>query len=205
MISTGANDIFYESMIDSDIQPPKGFSLLTTIAGERSVTYKSTGMGGLLTFLTFLIIFITSGFVMVEVVEPGAILDLVFSEWWTPFSFAAGVCAFVYYSWFVMINVFGTTIFLTSKRGISVKRCLFGLSYTRYFTREELSYLEQVKDGGEGDDSFPSWGLRLVGRRKYWLLTRQSIDKSDWLGSLIAQQLSIEYRPSDKRPVDDSG
>jgi hypothetical protein len=151
-------------------------------------------MRHLLSFVIIWVACLTTGLAYIEVSVPGAIGGLVFADWWTPIPFAAGVSAIVYFSCFVLFQLFGTTTFHTSVQGITIRQYLFGFSRTRHLPRDELRYLEQIKDGGEGGDSFPSWGLRLIGRRKVWLLSRQPIDKSDWLGQFLAQQLDLEYR-----------
>ena len=43
----------------------------------------------------------------------------------------------------------------------------------------------QVKDGGEGKDSFPSWGLNVQVEKPYILLSRQEYQKSHWLGTML--------------------
>ena len=187
-------------------QPPKGFTVIAESADQLTVTYKSTGIGCLLAFLIVCIVGLIGGLLLVNVTQPGAIRFLIFAAWWTPFAFAACVCSIVYFSSFIIFHVFGATTFTATDQALTISRRVFGLSRTQHISRDGLVCLEQTKDGGEGEDSFPTWGLRLVGRRKHWLLCRQEIDKSDWLGPLFAERLNIEYRPTDKRPtVGDDG
>ena len=51
----------------------------------------------------------------------------------------------------------------------------------------------QVKDGGEGDDSFPSWGLKVEGDRETTPIFRQSYDKSHWLGRALAKSAQVDF------------
>ena len=193
-------------MVDTPSQPPKGFSVVAQSADDLAISYKSTGMGCLLAFLVIGNVSVTAGFVVAEVANPGATRALLSAAWWTPLAFAAMIGAIVHCSCFVAFHAFGTMTILASDHGVVINRSLWGLSRTRYIPRDDVRYLEQIQDGGEGDDTFPSWGLRLVGWRKCSLLSRQPIDKSDWLGRFLAQQLGVEYRPTDKRPVvDDDG
>jgi len=183
----------------NDTELPPGFSLVRSFPDELVITYKSTGMGCLLTFLVVVTVGLTGGLAFFEATEPGAIRVLVFAEWWTPLAFIGGVSAIVYYSCFVIFHIFGTTTFSVTDRALLIKRSLFGLSRSRQFRRDEIQCLEQIKDGGGSNDSFPTWGLRVVARRKHWLLKRQPIDKSDWLGQFLAERLAVDYKPSEKR------
>ena len=60
--------------------------------------------------------------------------------------------------------------------------------------KREIERLRQVKDGGEGEDDFPSWGLSLDAARTVRVLSRQEIEKSAWLGPIVAQWAGVEYR-----------
>ena len=65
--------------------------------------------------------------------------------------------------------------------------------------KAELKEVKQVKDGGEGEDSFPSWGLALIAGTEVHVLSRQPIDKSDWLGPIIAKWAGVEFEPAKVR------
>ncbi|MEO0795136.1 MAG: hypothetical protein AAFX93_08245 [Verrucomicrobiota bacterium] len=64
----------------------------------------------------------------------------------------------------------------------------------RIYPRNQIQQLVQFKDGGGGDDSFPSWGLKLVHEgKKHGLIHRQPHEKSQWLGSVIAAWAGVSF------------
>ncbi|MGV3615618.1 MAG: hypothetical protein ACO1SV_09820 [Fimbriimonas sp.] len=65
----------------------------------------------------------------------------------------------------------------------------------RTVSRDAIQGLVQIKDGGEGDDSFPSWGLELKGKPKLTLIYRQPHATSLWLGKVIGHWARIEFQP----------
>ena len=82
-----------------------------------------------------------------------------------------------------------------------VERSLLWRCRHRVFPRQQVTAVKQVKDGGEGDDSFPSWGLVVMGADGVFVLSRQPRDKSDWLGPVIAKWAGapyIPYEPAEK-------
>ena len=65
--------------------------------------------------------------------------------------------------------------------------------------KESIQTLVQIKDGGEDEDSFPSWGLTLeASDGKTELLFRQAYEKSEWLGQILAQWAEVPYLPAPK-------
>ncbi len=65
--------------------------------------------------------------------------------------------------------------------------------------KQDIRGVRQVKDGGEGEDTFPSWGLVVQGLRDVELLGRQDIEKSAWLGPIVAGWADVAYEPSPKQ------
>jgi len=63
----------------------------------------------------------------------------------------------------------------------------------RLIRRDAIRRLVQVKDGGEGDDSFPSWGLKVEADKKTTLIFRQPHEKSRWLGGILAHWAGVEF------------
>ncbi len=187
-------------MVQHDANLPAGFSILAESPGELRIAYRSAGMGCQLWFLGIGVVALAGGLTFFAITQPGDLRDLILGAWWAPLAFAAGISAIVYYAWVVVFHVFGETVISVTSDRVAVSRRLFGLALTRSIPRSDVSHLEQIKDGGEGEDSFPSWGLRLMGRRKCWLISRQPIEKSDWLGNRLAQMLHVEFRPSAQRP-----
>jgi hypothetical protein len=183
---------------------PDGFRILAASPDEWRVAYKSTGMGCMLWFLGICISGLAGGMAYFAIAQPADFRDMIFGSWWTPFAFAAGIGAIVYFTCFMIFHVFGEAVISVTSDDVAVSRRLFGLAWTKTIPRSHVSYLMQIKDGGEGDDSFPSWGLRLVGRRNCSLISRQPIEKSDWLGGRLAEILGVEFTPSEKRPERDA-
>ncbi|MEX2288696.1 MAG: hypothetical protein WD648_16495 [Planctomycetaceae bacterium] len=187
-------------MIHDDVKIPAGFSILAESPDELRIAYRPAGMGCLLWFLVICLAWVGDGMTYSAISDPAGFRELMFAHWLSVLAFAGCLSAMVYFTWFVMFHLFGETVISVTSDQVSVSRRLFGLGRTKSIPRSDVSHVEQIKDGGEGEDSFPSWGLRLVGRRKCWLISRQSIEKSDWLGGRLAAILRVEFRPSEKRP-----
>ena len=183
-------------MLTDDVQIPAGFRILADSPDELTIAYRSTGMGCRLWFLGMSIVGLAGGLGFFAVTRPADLRFLIFATWWAPLSFLAGVSAIAYYAGVVIFHLFGETLISVTAERMAVTRRLVRLSWTKSILQSEVSHLEQIKDGGEGEDSFPSWGLRVMGRRRCWLISRQPIDKSDWLGKRLADMLRVEFRPS---------
>lgn len=183
--------------------PPEGFSILKAEPNEKVIEYRSHGIGCVLLFIAFGVFGICGSFTCIFLLDPGEFfvwLTVVWKEpWWAPLSLLAGAAALCYFSWFLLFHLFGLTTFTFRPEGLTISKSLFGLNSTRHILRSEMQFVEQSKDGGEGEDTFPSWALALHSRRRHYLLKRQRIEKSDWLGSEITTFFQIEFRPSPKR------
>src|SRR5258706_16370329 len=108
---------------------------------------------------------------------------------------ACALVALGYFFVFLLWNLFGRSGFRIASHALHVEKRLFFWRRVKTIHVSTMKSLEQIKDGGEGDDSFPSWGLRLVAERQFTLLFRQPIEKSDWLGLLLSQAFKIPYIP----------
>ena len=67
----------------------------------------------------------------------------------------------------------------------------------RYIKRQEIAKfnidaIRQVKDSGE-EDCVDTWGLVLEAEKKYTILDRQEIEKSEWLGKVIEDWSGKKY------------
>ena len=137
------------------------------------------------------------------------------------FSFLLLGAITVFALWFT----FGITEFKASRESLVVSKKLFGMSKKNRIPTINIQYFYQIKDGGEDMDSFPSWGLEVVTNHKIhertisfpsWiqadentinrliyktivLLSKQPIDKSDWLGRVLADFYKVEFRMTEKR------
>ena len=76
---------------------------------------------------------------------------------------------------------------------LTVATNILGLTRTEAMPKESIERLLQVRDGGEGEDSFPSWGLEVEGDRTITLLRRQPYEASHWLGKVLAEWADAEF------------
>jgi hypothetical protein len=187
----------------STAQAPQGFSVLADSPEEAVISYRTRGMGCMLTFIAFVVLAILGPLAWPAFRNPQGFLAAVrglaaAQGWWTLLPLLGMLTAVAVATGYLIFHLFGRTVFTLRQDSLAVTRRLFGLSWTTTVWPEEMGYLEQVKDGGE-DDSFHSWGLHLRGRRNVTLLARQRIDKSDWLGQRVAQFYHLEFRPCPKR------
>ncbi len=187
-------------MDQNQLNIPKGFNIQINPPEELRIVYRATGIEGLLLFPNVGVVGICSAWGYGIITDPKAVYNLIFGKWWMIFATIAGISAMVFVTGSAIIHLFGRTVILISSDRVSVSRRLFGLGLTKSIPQSEISHLEQIKDGGEHDDGSPSWGLRLIGRRIFWLLSRQPFEKSVWLGNFIAEWLHVEFKPSPKRP-----
>jgi hypothetical protein len=96
----------------------------------------------------------------------------------------------LYVAWFFR----SVTVFVFEPDQLLAERSLLWYRRRRVFPRQGLVVVKQVKDGGE-DDSFPSWGLALVGEKEEPIISRQPIEKSDWLGPIVAEWAGVDFQP----------
>ncbi len=121
------------------------------------------------------------------------------------------VLAFVI-PWFIVAYLllylhFARKKFRLTNDALQVETRLFWMVWQMTLPRESISRIMQVQDGGEGDDSFPSWGLRLqstsvvqtawqrlslvnhFGRHHRFrtLLARLPYEHSAWLAEVLEQ------------------
>lgn len=178
---------------------PQGFRVSSEGADTPlTITYKSHGMGCMLAFMLAVPLGIGGSFLIVAVSSPSQ-----FHEFgshplaWIPL--LCGFIAIVYFLHFSLFNLFGSTRFVATERDLTVYRTLWFWTRKSRIDRTRIREFVQVKDGGGKEDSFPSWGLKVTGARTVNLLSRQPIEKSDWLGALLARHFGVEYLPSDDR------
>jgi hypothetical protein len=168
--------------------------------GHMAVAYRTTGMGCLAVFLfvwlcgwtigcvffTYKALFGESG------IDYGGLLFMV------PF-WCAEFLVFGYMLW----HFRSITMFTFYPDRLVIERTLLHYRRQRSIPKEEIEIVRQIKDGGEGDDSFPSWGLAIEGRSNIKLLSRQEIEKSAWLGPIVARWAGVEYESSNKKKYEE--
>jgi hypothetical protein len=166
---------------------------------ELLMSYRSRGTGCMIVFIVLCVGFAAAVLSFFAWRDWQRFHALIFAEWWGFLSFAAGLSAAVYFTFFALWLSFGRTEFIVSRANLVIRKNLFALQREWHIPSEDIEYFEQVKDGGEGRDSFPSWGLKVRGRRGISLLARQPLEKSDWLGRILSEFYKVEFRPCKKR------
>jgi len=196
-----------------------------TVDGDECIIdHARTGMGRLNLFLrvwltgwTFVCIFLIHAYFIGGKMEGGDPISLWF------------VMAFVG-PWFFVASMllyanFARKRFRLTSDMLHIETRLLFLHWDVTFPRETISEIRQIKDGGEGDDSFPSWGLRIrssalvntlvhrlvlinnFGRknRMRTILARLPYDHSEWLATVLSDWSGVaatlcpkpEAEPSD--------
>jgi len=187
---------------------PKGFDVRRSSNGDLYIEYRTTGMGCMVIFLAVFVIFMGAGFIFAWHLEGSEGMRKIFFElpWWAYFALFAGFSAYIYFTFFLLWSLFGKTLYWAAPNRLSMEKRLFLWSKQVVVDRKDMKTLIQVKEGGGDDDSFPSWGLDLVTDKKVFLfsrkvklLFRQRIEKSDWLGSLLAMTYDIPFEKCTER------
>jgi hypothetical protein len=198
---------------------PKGFRLYRPQPNSFKVTYRSEGMGCMVTFLgvflgafpTVALVIFLSWFFSTSSQEKATVfqefLANVFEDQlWALLALVAILGGMFSYFVFLLIflwKVFGIMIFEIEPHVMLVTKRLFGRQIIHRVLRAEMVELEQVKDGGEEEDSFPSWGLKLHASKTLNLLGRERLSKSDWLGQFLADYYGLNFKKSLQRPKND--
>lgn len=186
-------------MIENKANIPGGFSLPEHDEDATVLQYRSTGMGSILVFVSlFLLVF---GLMVLGYFDLALLKMMIKEAWWSPLALLCGLSAYVYFACFLLFHLFGVTVFSIQSGTITMTRKIAFAKFHTSHHRNEVKHIVQLKDGGEGDDSFHSWGLELVLKEKVaWfthkkitLLSRQDREKSDWLGPQLASQLGVKF------------
>ena len=94
---------------------------------------------------------------------------------------------------FLTYLLFSRKTFRTDAAYLSVDTDVLGFRRRKTIPKKTIKRFVQVKDGGDGDDSFPSWGLKSEGDNKTTLLFRQPYEKSHWLGRVLAEWAQVDF------------
>jgi hypothetical protein len=187
---------------------PAGFKVTRDPTGEVGIEYAATGMRGLLIFLAVL----TGGMIfgcarpVYELYDKygnlSSFIDAIRElPWWSWGAF--GFMAFFPLAFGIMLLwfLFGRTRFRLSEEGLWVQKRLFFWQSAKFVPVETMRCVVQEKDGGQEmeDDSFATWKLLMKANRDMELLWKQAIDKSDWLGSVLAEKYGIPFISSQER------
>jgi hypothetical protein len=172
--------------------PPRGFEVKTADDGSPVILYRTRGMGCSAAFFAgWLTIWglVCVGGAYEALVAPAG-MNLLLALFILPF-WVIGFLVAGYVAWYF----FSATRFTFGPDLLVVERSLWRFRRKRQFGRAEVTVVRQVKDGGEGEDSFPSWALAVVGRKEIRVLSKQPLDKSAWLGPIIARWAGVPFEP----------
>jgi hypothetical protein len=165
---------------------PEGFELERQGKDVFIIRHKRTGMGCMNIFLIVWLVYWTGYCVdLLRQYLSGNRIDL-----WLVIAFWGGevVAAVV-----LVYQLFCKTSFRLDCKNLIMETDVLGLKRRRLIPRTSIRRLVQEKDGGEGEDSFPSWGLRLEGETTATLIFRQPHKKSRWLGQILAEWAGVEF------------
>src|SRR4051812_34522798 len=88
---------------------------------ELRISYRSRGTGCMIVFLVVGVSSVTAGFSFFALRDWQRFQALIFAMWWTPLAFAAGIGAAVYFTFFVLWLLFGSTEFVASREKLVVR------------------------------------------------------------------------------------
>ncbi len=172
--------------------PPDGFRLEYSEIGNPLLKYRTKGMKQVMIFFIIWLSIWTSACVFFTnhaLTAPGGIkvgLLLFMVPFW-----AAEFITIGYVIWY-----FGSVIsYEFQPEKLIVSRNCFMYRKQRELLKNQISKIKQVKDGGEGEDTFDSWGIIVEADKKYKILYRQQAEKSEWVGRIIEKWSQKEYIP----------
>ncbi len=174
---------------------PAGFTVTRTGPDSFEIAHRRRGMGCMNLFLLAWLAFWTVGCVMITVqyakggtMESGEPMPA-----WFP---AVFWLAELLVGSLLLYLLFSQITYRADPEALVVETRLLGLSRRRRFERATIRRFVQVKDGGEDEDSFPSWGLRVEADRPRTILYRQPYEASGWLGRILALWAEVEFAPA---------
>lgn len=196
----------------------KGFVISHEAGTRTSIVYRPPSKSAIVAFLSiFLPVFLL---VLLQfIIDPSWWISELRSDWakqnYTELAFnsalllggwLAGLIAFLCFSKLLLLNLFGRISIVLDDTQLELQTSVLGFKKTQQIEIDQIHSLNQVKDGGDGDDSFPSYGLVLAlhkqklfsQRKQIWLLQRQDWSKSAWLGEQLAMQLDLDFTPVEK-------
>ncbi len=179
-------------------RPPPGISLDVSGPDGFVIWHRRKGMG-CMTF--FLLVWLAGWTVACVMLASGAFkspedlsdaMSLLFA---LPFWAAEVVVGAL-----VLYMLFCRKAFRVDKEALVIDTKVLLYHRERRIPWASITRLVQVQDGGQGDDSFPSWGLKAEGAEKVTLLFRQPRESSLWLGSILARWSGLPFveAPADK-------
>jgi hypothetical protein len=91
--------------------------------------------------------------------------------------------------------LFSTTVYTSFTDRLHIERSFAGYRRLRDIPRHGIQTVRQIEDGVERESSFPSWALVIEGQSNVMLLSKQSMEASDWFGPIEAAWVGVKYEP----------
>jgi hypothetical protein len=172
--------------------PPEGFTVEPLGRDDFIIHHKRTGMGcmkvfigGFLAFWTFFCVMMLRNFTNRCPTKQSDSADLLI---------AAGFwIAEIVVACLAMYLFFAKKTFRVDYNRLVMQTDVVGFKWSRTIDKHAIKQIVQIKDGGEDEDSFPSWGLKAVAEKDVKLIFRQPYEKSLWLGRVLAQWAGVEF------------
>ena len=172
--------------------PPNGFTILESTPDACIIHHQRRGMGCINTFLgiwltiwTIAGIYLVYGFLCGRRTNEGNLSAL----WGIAIFWASDVavaCLLAYL-------LFCQKIFRMEADTLKIETTVLRAHWQQTVPRQSIRRLVQVKDGGNDDDSFSSWGLQMEAPRGLKILSRLPYDHSHWLGKVLANWAGVEF------------
>jgi hypothetical protein len=196
-------------MTATGVTPESGFRMSGTERGGRLICYRTRGMRALGMFEGLFLATWT-----------GVCVSLIWKFLTGEYSILPFAILFVIIEYFILEEFawdrFAAHSFLFEADRFVFQRRLLWYADGWVFGHGVIEAVTQVKDGGEDEDSFPSWGLvveapsaeKLQPERvpaiERWvrrhspssvvpILSREAIGKSDWLGPIVAHWAGVPF------------
>lgn len=172
--------------------PPNGFTIMECGTDACIIRHSRTGMGCLNIFLgawlggwTVGCLFLVLAYLNGGKMENGDPMPFWFvGVFWTAEAVVA--CILIYL-------LFCRKTFRIESDALTIETNVLRIRWHKTISSQTIRRFIQVKDGGEGDDSFPSWGLKVEAARTLTILRRLPYDHSLWLGQVLANWAGVEF------------
>lgn len=176
---------------DSRVPIPEGITLQQS-GEDLVIRFERTGMGCLNGFLIFWLVCWTGGciFLLLQYLAGGVMDDGEAVPLWIVVAFWSAEIIMATYLVYVL---FCEKVFRVGEQNLVIETNVLGYKRSRSIPKNAIKRLIQEKDGGEGDDSFPSWGLKIEADKKVTLVFRQPYEKSHWVGRVLAAWANVEF------------
>ncbi len=168
--------------------PPKGVSVSVNDSDNFTIAHKRTGMVRMNRYLIiWFLVWTVFGF--------GLLCEYTGAEGPPPPLWLVVVFLFfeILAAGLVTYMLFCQKLFSFSADRMVIETRLLDLWKKQVVFKNTITCVIQIKDGGVGEDSFPSWGLPAGGPGPAKLLHRQPHKTNSRLGEVIAQWAGVEF------------